>query len=124
MIEIDGPRRMVAEHQAGLSYRALGAKYDVSHEHARTVVLRASRELVDQAWLDMMVAQKLERMGRAAEAEWPTLLIRHGPDWSTAVSLCSTLFDQLRDRDLDITVRHRSLPIGAAYMLTLGGAAS
>ena len=125
MIDFDTPsRRMVAEHAAGLSYRAIGAKHNVSHEHARQVVMRASRELADQVWLDLMVAQKYERMGRDDEAAWPTLLIRHGQDWSTALSLLQHLVDQLRSRSIDVHVRHRPLPVGAAFQLTLGGAAS
>ena len=124
MIDFDTPsRRMVAEHARGDSYRAIGQRHGISHEAARQTVIRESGKWIDSIELDLLVARKLERMGRETEAAWPTLLVPHGGDWSTALSLLQYAVDRLRARDLDVHVRNRPLPNGAAFQLTLGGVA-
>jgi hypothetical protein len=74
--------------------------------------------------MSLYLAQKLERMGRADEAEWPAFVIPHQSqeDWQTALDLFQTIVDRLRARGVDVEVTNRPTPNGAVMMLTLPGA--
>jgi hypothetical protein len=69
----------------------------------------------------LYLAQKLERMGRHDEAEWPTWVVPYQsqPDRQQALDLFQNIVDRLRARDVDVVVTTRSAPNGQVFMLTL-----
>jgi hypothetical protein len=119
---------LLREHAQGLSLRQIASRHGCSHEHVRKVVLREASRFIDGIELDLMVAWKLEQMGRAEEAKWPVFMCPHGPDWSTAIATVQWCVDQLRtDRGLDVHVTTKPHPEGALFALTittLGGHSS
>ena len=115
---------LLTEHARGDSLRTIGARHNVSHEYVRQVVIREGRRFVDGVELDLYVAWTLTQQQRETEAEWPALVVPHGPDWSTAIAFVQWLVDTLRGRGLDVHVLVRPTPDGAVYLLsihTLGG---
>jgi len=115
---------MVAEHAAGIGYRGIGARHGISHEGARRVVMSQATALVNDVEMSLYLAHKLERMGRADEAEWPGLAVPHQPGdgWQLALSLLQ-LVDRLRQRDVPVQVKTRPLTDGTVFILVIGEAA-
>jgi hypothetical protein len=110
---------MLAEHTRGDTYRALGARYGMSKDRARHIVVQERVRLLTQIECDLILASKLESMGRAAT--WPTFLVPHEAqeDWSTALSLVQFVVDRLKSTGTDVHVKSRPTPNGVAFMLTL-----
>ena len=125
MIDAEAHPMLVA-HAAGDSYRVIGKAHGLSHEAARQTVLREATEFLNELELSLYVALKLEKLGREAEAEWPTVVVPFGPDWSTANAVIQWVVDRLRGRDVDVHVTHKPTPDGVVFQLRIdriGGAA-
>jgi len=116
------PRQMLVEHVGGDSFRKIGQRHKVSHEYARQLVIREGTRFVDGIELDLMVAAKLEKMGR--EATWPAMAVpfQEQGDWQRALAVFQWVVNRLRARDVDVQVLTRPTSAGTVFMLTLGGA--
>jgi hypothetical protein len=74
---------------------------------------------VNDVETSLYLAQKLERMGRADEAEWPSFVIPHGLGWRDGLDLVDGIVTRLRARGVDVVVRNRPTPNGTVIMLSL-----
>jgi hypothetical protein len=103
--------RMLRDHIGGASLRDLGDRFGLSHEGARQVVVRASRKHIDRLELDLMAGAKT--------GDWPTLLVphQHQEDWQLMLRYLQWVLDQLRGRDVPVTVTTTNTPSGTAFQL-------
>jgi len=113
---------IVRAHVTGDSFRQIAADRGVSHETARKHYVRDSRKWLDETEMHLLVAAKLESVGRDAEAEWPSMVIAHGgpiSDWQLALDVLEWTTTELRERGLPVVVESRHTEDGHVFQLRI-----
>jgi hypothetical protein len=82
------------------------------------VCSRASRRLIDNMELAIMVAAKAEQTGQPAA--WPTFLVpfHQQDDWQIALAFFSHSLSELRARGVTVAVRTRQTKAGTSFQIT------
>lgn len=106
------PTQLLQEHAAGASFRTLGKRHDVSHEHARQLVSDAIEDLVFDAVVSMYGAWRNERDGLAAE--WPGFVVpaQAQPDRQIALNIFQSVTSRLQARNIPLKIVVRHVPVG------------
>ncbi len=84
----------------------------MSHEGARQTVVREGTRFINQVELDLMVATKTGK-------DHPTFLVPHQQQdgWQTALNLVTWVVEQLRSRDINVSVETRNSTEGSAFTI-------
>lgn len=109
---------MLQDRISGASLRDLGAKYGLSHEAARQLVVRQQTEHLDNLELGLMVAAKAEQIGQPAAHPTFVVAFEEG-DWRYQLAYFEWVLCRLRERDLRISVTARQPQAGGVVVFQL-----